>query len=78
MTAEKDNLSAIFWQVKFSPRRTGHRYVYCGSNIGRISIFDVITGEPVREFAANYREVYDCSWHPDQNEIVSVSVRSIN
>ncbi|VBB33250.1 unnamed protein product [Acanthocheilonema viteae] len=70
MTAEKDNLSAVFWQAKFSPRNTGHRYVYCGSNIGRISFFDIITGEVVREFTKDYREVYDCSWHPNQNEII--------
>uniref|UniRef100_A0A0R3RY45 WD_REPEATS_REGION domain-containing protein n=1 Tax=Elaeophora elaphi TaxID=1147741 RepID=A0A0R3RY45_9BILA len=75
--SERANLSAVFWQVKFSPQRTGHRYVYYGGNVGRISIFDILTGRIAREFNKSYREVYDCSWHPDENEIVTVSVRSL-
>uniref|UniRef100_A0AAF5Q5V5 WD_REPEATS_REGION domain-containing protein n=2 Tax=Wuchereria bancrofti TaxID=6293 RepID=A0AAF5Q5V5_WUCBA len=78
LTIKKQNPSAIFWRVKFSPRRTGHRYIYCGSNIGCISIFDIVTGEIVKEFTKDDCEVYDCSWHPNDNEIVSVSVRSIS
>lgn len=37
VTAEKDDRSTIFWQAKFSPWITGHRYVYCGNNVGCIS-----------------------------------------
>ncbi|VDM91886.1 unnamed protein product, partial [Litomosoides sigmodontis] len=40
-------------------------------------VFDIITGGIVREFRKDCREVYDCSWHPNQNEIVTVSVSSL-
>ncbi|KAL3993745.1 hypothetical protein ACH3XW_18840 [Acanthocheilonema viteae] len=68
------NTLEIFWRAKFSPKRTGHRYIYCGSSIGYIYIFDIMTGEIIRSFRKCRREIHDCSWHPNDNEIISTAL----
>uniref|UniRef100_A0A915Q8E2 DUF2415 domain-containing protein n=1 Tax=Setaria digitata TaxID=48799 RepID=A0A915Q8E2_9BILA len=72
------NILEVFWRAKFSPQRTGHRYIYCGSDGGHIYVFDILTNQIVREFRKCRREVRDCSWHPNDCEIISVSVGLIN
>uniref|UniRef100_A0A915Q8B3 Uncharacterized protein n=1 Tax=Setaria digitata TaxID=48799 RepID=A0A915Q8B3_9BILA len=77
MRITKDDMTALFWQVKFSPPRTGNRYIYSCGNTGYVNIFDIMTGAVVREFRPDYSTVCDCSWHPNENEIVTVTVRLI-
>ncbi|VDN06142.1 unnamed protein product [Thelazia callipaeda] len=81
-----DNLSAwtvkdlhlfeFFWRVKFSCTRTGQRYVHGGNDLGRISIFDILTGERVKDFTGCSSTVFDSVWNPEENEILGVTVKS--
>uniref|UniRef100_A0A8R1TJU8 DDB1- and CUL4-associated factor 11 n=1 Tax=Onchocerca volvulus TaxID=6282 RepID=A0A8R1TJU8_ONCVO len=60
-------------RAKFSPERTGFRYVYTGSTEGNVYIYDILTGEIVRALDGHKSVVRDCCWHPDENEIITVS-----
>ncbi|VDK68896.1 unnamed protein product [Litomosoides sigmodontis] len=60
-------------RAKFSPERTGFRYVYTGSTEGNLHIYDILTGEIVRTLDGHRSVVRDCCWHPDENEIITVS-----
>ncbi|KAK6106161.1 WD domain G-beta repeat family protein [Brugia pahangi] len=60
-------------RAKFSPERTGFRYVYTGSTEGNLYIYDILTGEIVRTLDGHRSVVRDCCWHPDENEIITVS-----
>lgn len=52
---------------------TGQRYIYTGCGSGSIHIFDVVTGEKVRELQHHVDVVRDCSWHPYLPMLVSIS-----
>ncbi|VIO92924.1 conserved hypothetical protein [Brugia malayi] len=69
------NTLEIFWQAKISPERTGHRYIYCGSDSGCVYVFDIVSGQSTYSFRKCYIGIHDCSWHPTDNEIISVSLR---
>ncbi|VDM91887.1 unnamed protein product [Litomosoides sigmodontis] len=71
---EGQNTLEIFWRAKFSPEGTGHRYIYCGSGSGHVYIFDIMTGEVIRLFRKCKAEVQDCSWNPNDNEVISVAL----
>uniref|UniRef100_A0A0R3RW85 WD_REPEATS_REGION domain-containing protein n=1 Tax=Elaeophora elaphi TaxID=1147741 RepID=A0A0R3RW85_9BILA len=60
-------------RTKFSPERTGFRYIYTGSTEGNLHIYDILTGEIVRTLDGHRSVVRDCCWHPDENEIITVS-----
>lgn len=99
-------------RAKFSPERTGFRYVYTGSTKGNLysqllksfrismlhypfhisshrsigifkigglicfAVYDILTGGIVRILDGHKSVVRDCCWHPDENEIITVSVSS--
>ncbi|CAG9531114.1 unnamed protein product [Cercopithifilaria johnstoni] len=60
-------------RAKFSPERTGFRYIYTGSTEGNLHIYDILTGQIVRTLDGHRSVVRDCCWHPDENEIITVS-----
>lgn len=60
-------------RAKFSPERTGRRYVYTGCTMGNVKIYDILTGEIVRTLTGHKSVVRDCCWHDSDNEIISVS-----
>ncbi|EJD75284.1 hypothetical protein LOAG_17541 [Loa loa] len=60
-------------RAKFSPEQTGFRFVYTGSTEGNLYIYDILTGEIVRTLDGHRSVVRDCCWHPDENEIITVS-----
>eukprot|EP00164_Ancoracysta_twista_P002717 GFYU01003617.1.p1 GENE.GFYU01003617.1~~GFYU01003617.1.p1 ORF type:complete len:491 (-),score=81.48 GFYU01003617.1:121-1593(-) len=58
----------------FSPRHTtGQRYIYTGSADGKITIYDVITGEIVARLTSHCDAVRDLSWHPTKPILASAS-----
>ncbi|VDN06913.1 unnamed protein product [Thelazia callipaeda] len=73
MTFRGHSVRHTLIRAKFSPERTGFRYVYCGSTEGTLYIFDILTGEYVRMLSGHKSVVRDCCWHPEENEIVTVA-----
>ncbi|KAF6262050.1 WD40-repeat-containing domain protein [Scenedesmus sp. NREL 46B-D3] len=58
----------------FSPAHTtGQRYIYAGSAKGVINAWDVVSGKMVAHFEYHRALVRDCSWHPYEPEMTSVS-----
>ncbi|GBF87871.1 hypothetical protein Rsub_00583 [Raphidocelis subcapitata] len=58
----------------FSPAHsTGQRYVYSGSSCGRIFVWDLVTAKEVSVLSHHRAIVRDCSWHPYEPELSSVS-----
>eukprot|EP00271_Cylindrocystis_brebissonii_P003415 TRINITY_DN14373_c0_g1_i1.p1 TRINITY_DN14373_c0_g1~~TRINITY_DN14373_c0_g1_i1.p1 ORF type:complete len:674 (-),score=99.36 TRINITY_DN14373_c0_g1_i1:561-2582(-) len=58
----------------FSPMHTtGQRYIYTGSSEGNVHIYDVVSGSEVGLLKHHRQPVRDCSWHPSQPSLVSVS-----
>ncbi|XP_014477688.1 PREDICTED: DDB1- and CUL4-associated factor 11 [Dinoponera quadriceps] len=58
----------------FSPAATtGQRYIYTGCSMGRVYIYDILTGKIVRNLFAHEMCVRDVSWHPFYPYIVSTS-----
>lgn len=55
-------------RCKFSPQHTtGQRYIYTGSNCGRVRIYDILTSECVGTCAGVHQgPVRDVSWHPTE------------
>lgn len=51
----------------------GQRYIYSGSADGCIYMFDTITGEVKHKLKGHQKTVRDCSWHPHNGTLVSVS-----
>lgn len=61
-------------RCKFSPlHTTGQMYIYCGSYDGIIRIYDVLTGNVVKELVDHGNLIRDVDWHPYKNEMVSSS-----
>ncbi|KAJ1347376.1 hypothetical protein KIN20_002408 [Parelaphostrongylus tenuis] len=72
-------------RAKFSPRRTGRRYIYTGSERGQVVVYDILASspsevavfdpglDPVHCRLYNYmRALRDVDWNPTTNEIVTV------
>ncbi|KAI8471807.1 MAG: hypothetical protein J3K34DRAFT_467842, partial [Monoraphidium minutum] len=58
----------------FSPvHSTGQRYVYSGSSCGGVFIWDLVTARQVAVLSHHRAIVRDCSWHPHDPELTSVS-----
>eukprot|EP00878_Enallax_costatus_P018481 GHUV01019456.1.p1 GENE.GHUV01019456.1~~GHUV01019456.1.p1 ORF type:complete len:369 (+),score=74.08 GHUV01019456.1:1185-2291(+) len=58
----------------FSPMyTTGQRYIYAGSSDGVINAWDLVSGKPVAQFEHHRALVRDCSWHPYEPELTTVS-----
>ena len=52
---------------------SNQRYIYTGCAAGRVVIFDLLTGQIVKELAGHQGVVRDVSWHPYRQEIISSS-----
>eukprot|EP00798_Chlamydomonas_sp_ICE-L_P015435 gene15435-21521_t len=58
----------------FSPAHTtGQRYIYSGSADGGVNVWDIVTGEQVDRFKYHCGLVRDCSWHPTDPMLATVS-----
>ena len=58
----------------FSPMySTGQKYIYTGSADGKVIIYDLLTGEVVKELGAQQGCVRDVSWHPNNLDLISSS-----
>lgn len=66
----RQTLIRAHWSPSFS---TGQRYVYSGGADGVVRVWDILTGEVVREMKQHRSLVRDCSWHPHLPHITSVS-----
>ncbi|CAD5206673.1 unnamed protein product [Bursaphelenchus okinawaensis] len=60
-------------RAKFSPESTGKRYIYTGCATGNCVVYDIIDGKMKAKFGGHKSVVRDCSWHPENNEIVTAS-----
>ncbi|CAH1170358.1 unnamed protein product [Phaedon cochleariae] len=61
-------------RCRFSPLHTsGQRYIYTGCGIGRVVVYDSLTGEVVTTLDGQCACVRDVDWHPYRNEILSSS-----
>nr|CAH7741944.1 unnamed protein product [Callosobruchus chinensis] len=62
-------------RCRFSPAATtGQRYIYTGCGVGRIFVYDALTGKVKASAAKHIECVRDVHWHPIRNEIISSSV----
>lgn len=62
-------------KCKFSPSHTtGQKYIYTGSANGIVYIYDVLTGDIVKELEGHERSpVRDMHWHPYNSQLISSS-----
>merc|ERR1711997_348745 len=61
-------------RCRFSPvHTTAQRYIYTGCASGSVYVYDVLTGQIVRELTGHRSCVRDVSWHPYRPEITSSS-----
>ncbi|VDN56555.1 unnamed protein product [Dracunculus medinensis] len=61
-------------RARFSPDYTGNRYVYTGCAKGRCLVYDLLTGQIVREYDGHKSVVRDSLWNPYENELITTSV----
>ena len=74
MAIRGHDVASTLIRCHWSPlETTGGRYVYSGSACGAVFIFDVISGHVVHELRGHDETVRDCSWHPTQSRLASVS-----
>jgi len=61
-------------RCRFSPAHTtAQRYIYTGCASGSAYVYDVLTGDIVRELRGHRSCVRDISWHPYRTEITTSS-----
>ncbi|KAJ8925080.1 hypothetical protein NQ315_001252 [Exocentrus adspersus] len=61
-------------RCRFSPAETtGQRYIYTGCGMGRVIVYDALTGKMKGDINGHVACVRDVSWHPTRNEILSSS-----
>lgn len=61
-------------RAKFSPSRTGRRYIYTGCARGNVVIYDLLANSSnpiICRLPGHVGVVRDVDWHPTNNEIVS-------
>lgn len=59
---------------RFSPATTtGQRYIYTGDALGRLIIYDLLTGKMLRQIKGHKECIRDVSWHPFHPHIVTSS-----
>ncbi|XP_025072926.1 DDB1- and CUL4-associated factor 11, partial [Pogonomyrmex barbatus] len=59
------------------PNTTGQRFICSGDSLGRVVIYDLLTGQVVRKMKGHAGCVRDISWHPYNHYIVTSSVSKI-
>ncbi|XP_050301747.1 DDB1- and CUL4-associated factor 11 [Anthonomus grandis grandis] len=78
MTYRGHMVSKTLIRARFSPAATtGQRYIYTGCGLGRVVIYDSLTGKIVMQKKGHMTCVRDVSWHPSRNEILSSSWDSL-
>lgn len=74
MTYRGHSVLKTLVRCRFSPQvTTGQRYIYTGCGVGRVVIYDALTGRIKRDLTGHHACVRDVSWHPHRHEIVSSS-----
>ncbi|CAI2310496.1 unnamed protein product [Caenorhabditis sp. 36 PRJEB53466] len=73
MTLRGHSVLHTLVRAKFSPERTGRRYIYTGCARGEVVVYDILTGMVSRRLKGHVGVVRECDWHPEENEIVSSS-----
>jgi len=74
MTYRGHSVLKTLIRAYFSPAfTTGQRYIYTGSRTGSVHVYDAVTGEEVERLQHHVAPVRDCSWHPLDPMLVSVS-----
>ncbi|XP_026277378.1 DDB1- and CUL4-associated factor 11 isoform X2 [Frankliniella occidentalis] len=65
-------------RCRFSPAAsTGQRYIYTGCALGRVLIYDALTGQTAKILTGHKACVRDVSWHPYKPELVSTGWDSL-
>jgi len=74
MTFRGHSVLQTLIRAYFSPQfTTGQRYIYTGCRNGTIRVFDILSGETVKELHEHRSVVRDCAWHPYEPFLVSTS-----
>ena len=74
MTYSGHRVQQTLIRCQFSPlETTGQKYLVTGSADGRVVIYDLLSGEIVKELSAHKACVRDVSWHPTDLSLVSSS-----
>lgn len=74
MTYRGHSVLQTLIRAYFSPvHNTGQRYIYTGSQTGSVHVFDIVTAEEVERMDYHASVVRDCSWHPTDMTMASVS-----
>ncbi|XP_056635060.1 DDB1- and CUL4-associated factor 11 isoform X1 [Diorhabda sublineata] len=74
MTFKGHVVTKTLMRCRFSPLgSTGQRYIYTGCGMGRVVIYDALTGKLVKALGGHQSCVRDVDWHPVRNEILSSS-----
>lgn len=74
MTYRGHSVLKTLVRCRFSPAATtGQRYIYTGCGVGRVVIYDALTGRIKRDLSGHHACVRDVSWHPHRHEIISSS-----
>lgn len=74
MTYRGHSVLKTLVRCRFSPQATtGQRYIYTGCGVGRVVVYDALTGRIRRDLTGHHACVRDVSWHPQRPEIVSSS-----
>ncbi|GMH42992.1 hypothetical protein BSKO_10914 [Bryopsis sp. KO-2023] len=74
MTYRGHSVLQTLIRAYFSPMHTtGQRYIYTGSHRGKVHVFDLISAEQVEVLDFHRSVVRDCSWHPYDMTLASVS-----
>lgn len=74
MTYRGHSVLKTLIRAYFSPEHTtAQRFIYTGSNTGSIHVYDIVTGDEVGRLQHHVAPVRECSWHPTDPLLVSVS-----
>ncbi|GMT01093.1 hypothetical protein PENTCL1PPCAC_23267, partial [Pristionchus entomophagus] len=60
-------------RARWSPARTGHRYIYTGCARGDVVVYDTVEMRPVHRLSGHKAIVRDAIWADDANEIFTTS-----
>lgn len=73
MTLRGHSVLHTLVRAKFSPEKTGRRFIYTGCARGEVVVYDIVSGNVSRRLKGHQAVVRECDWHPEENEIVSSS-----
>lgn len=74
MTYRGHSVLQTLIRAYFSPvASTGQRFIYSGSADGDVVVWDVVTGRLLHRLKHHRALVRDCSWHPYDPSLTTVS-----